>query len=214
MSPRHHFGEELLVEHAAGAMKPGTALVVDCHVAVCDACRSRAAELQALGGQLLERTEAPPLPPELLERVMGRLDEPAPISARPAVPPPEGAGWPRPLLARLPPGKLRWRTVVPGVRAVDLSLGGEERVRLFRLRPGIGISEHDHGGAEHTLILSGGIADAERTLHAGDALSMAPGDRHEQRVLPDEECFALVAQEGPLVPLTLTGKLIKLVGGF
>jgi len=82
-------------------------------------------------------------------------------------------------------------------------------VRLLRLRPGLVIPSHDHGGSEHTVVFAGGLDDARVRLGRGDALTMEPGDHHRQIAAPGADCIALVVNEAPPRPLTLGGRILK-----
>jgi putative transcriptional regulator len=83
--------------------------------------------------------------------------------------------------------------------------------RLLRLRPGLVIPSHDHHGAEHTVVFSGGLDDSNGHLGRGDASTMLPGDRHEQEASAGEDCVALVVHEASPRPLTLRGRLLKTI---
>jgi putative transcriptional regulator len=108
-------------------------------------------------------------------------------------------------------GAATWRTLVPGIRAIELPLPSAWRARLVRFRPGLTIPIHDHGGPEHTVVFSGGLVDAGGHLGRGDATTMFPGERHTQRTDGDEPCVALIINEAPAQPLTISGRFLKWV---
>src|SRR5262245_7258046 len=212
----HHVPEEMLLEYVAGTSTDAAALAAACHVALCNVCAARVAELEAVGGGFLEAGGAAPLAPGALEAVLARIDAP-PQSRREAsavpAPPAFLAGYdlPRPLLRRLAeaPAASDWRFVVPGVRAVDLTPGAPGvTMRIIAFKPGITIPFHDHGGAEHIVVFTGALEEEGKRFERGDISIRDEGERHEQRVAPGEPCIALVVNEGKLRPLTLRGRLL------
>jgi len=54
VAPDHHPSDERLLEYASGAAPEPIALLVATHLALCPACRHVTAELEAVGGALLE----------------------------------------------------------------------------------------------------------------------------------------------------------------
>jgi putative transcriptional regulator len=214
--PAHHPLEEALVEYAGGTTPGSGALAFACHVSLCDVCARRLAELEAVGGALMDSAPAQALAADALERAMAGLDA---AGVAEEAPPPLPAflapyRLPRPLervVAALP-GRVRWRFGAPGVRTIDLSsaarAGDESRVRLVSFKPGVVIPPHDHKGTEHIVIFTGAIEEEGRRLGRGDIATRERGERHEQRIAAGEPCIALVVNEGPLVPLTLRGRLL------
>ena len=214
--PLRHFPDDLLRGFAVGAASEGATLAVACHLALCPTCRDGAAAHESALDVLLRTSEtageAPP--PALRDRLLSDLPPPAP-------PPP--ARTPKPLPAdmpALPPAlvnrlggldQVSWRTLVPGIRAIDLGIASAWRARLLCFRPGILIPAHDHGGAEHTVVFSGGLDDAEGHLGRGDAATMTPGNAHRQHSSPGEPCVALIVNEGPALPKSPFGHFMKWV---
>ena len=74
MTPDHHPSEELLLDHAAGALAEASALIVATHLALCPRCRADVAALEAAGAGLLEAEETGAFDEALLEGALARLD--------------------------------------------------------------------------------------------------------------------------------------------
>lgn len=217
-TPRHHPPDEGLVEYATGASADGGALAYACHVSLCADCSSRLAGLEAVGGALLDAGPVEPVPSDALDRALAALGVPgAGEDEEPARPP----GVPSFLTPYHLPGPLaralgalprapRWRYAAPGVRMIDLDRGptGTTRIRLVAFKPGVTIPPHDHGGTEHIVVFTGAIEEETQRFARGDLATREPGERHEQRIAAGEPCIALVVNEGPLVPLTLRGRLL------
>ena len=220
IEPAHHVGDAELLEYTVGACDEAVSLAVACHLSLCRACRAQLRRLDAIGGALLE-TQAPgELRANALEQVLARLDEPRPAQEAPQPPLAVPAGsalagvdLPAPLqrrVARL--AHARWRYIAPGVRGVDLPVrSGSATAQLLCLKPGLAIPRHDHGALEVTLVLTGALLDQEGRLARGDVLFREPGQRHVQNVEAGESCISLVVNAGSFVPLTWTGRLLRLI---
>jgi putative transcriptional regulator len=213
--PTHHVPEHGLVEYVAGAATDGAALAFACHVSLCTSCAAEVAVLESLGGTILEASPGQDLGPGALESVLARLEttpQRATAAAGTVAAPAflAGCDLPGPLLRALPSVE-GWRTVVPGMRVVDLPgavPGGA--LRLVRFKGGVTIPFHDHGGPEYIVVFTGALeekSDGQR-FGRGDVSIRLPGERHEQRATPGEPCVALVVNEGALRPLTLRGRLL------
>jgi len=221
--PSHHVDEAELLEHVVGADDDAQSLAVACHLACCATCRAEARRLRAVGGALLDAETPAPVDDQLLERVLARLDEPPPATEAPAATAIDTSrlsveltrlGLPAPLMRRLAAApRPRWRYVAPGVRGIDLPVRSTAAAtaQLLCLRRGLAIPRHDHGAPEVTLVLTGALLDGGERFGPGDVLFREPGQRHLQDVEPHEDCIALVVNAGKLVPLTLKGRLLKLI---
>jgi putative transcriptional regulator len=214
--PLRHFSDDLLRSFAVGTATEGANLAVACHLALCPTCRDDAATHESTLDALLHSQPADAPPPALRERLLAGLP------ASPAIPAPAPvARTPRPLPAdmpALPPalvsqlGRLddpTWRTLIPGIRAIDLGITSAWRARLLWFRPGAVVPIHDHGGPEHTVVFAGGLDDHGGHLGRGDAATMMPGESHRQRISADEPCVALIINEAPARPKTPIGRLLK-----
>ena len=221
MTPKHHPTEEALLEYAGGASAESAALVYACHASLCAPCARRLAELEAVGGALLDGGAEESLAADALARALASLDVPVANGAADAredeapAAPEFLASYrlPRPLARALAglPRAPKWHLALPGVRTIDLAPGerdGETRVRLIAFKPGVTIPPHDHGGTEHVLVFTGAIEETGRRFARGDLATRERGEQHEQRIAAGELCVALVVNEGPLVPLTLRGRLL------
>jgi putative transcriptional regulator len=215
-SPTHHVPGDRLVEYATGACGEPAALAIATHASLCATCAEELRVLDAVGGALLEELPREAPPPGALERLLAALDGQAPRTAIPAVEPDPGSllaplGVPRAVWPYLEAGTTAkgWRRLVPGIARLDLRVGAPSVVaRIVRLRPGLEIPLHDHGGDEYTVIFTGALADDEGRFARGDVSIRPAGARHVQRVEQGEPCVALVINEGPLLPLTLKGRVL------
>ena len=180
--------DALMVDHAAGALAPAQALLVDTHLGLKPAARAAAAALAATGGALLESMA----PVEVAALPLAAL---APALVRP--PAPDRLGQVRAMVAaaRRTPDALHWRWRAPGLREVRLPLEGAS---LIRLAGGGALAPHGHAGEEFTLVLRGQFFDAAGMYDVGDIGFADESVDHNPRVPPGDECVCLVAATGEL----------------
>ena len=218
-SPQHHLPDHLLLEYASASVDPATRLVVSCHLTLCPLCRDKVARLDNVGGACLEQMQEAELSPQGLSALLGRLDEAVdarkPPQTRSSVDARANAyALPRPLLTCLPNGELKWRRWLPGVKGMTLDLGDAAApARLVHFSPGITVPLHDHERTELVLVLDGQIQDGGEDYRRGDVAVSDNGHAHTQKVDPGSPCVALIVNQGPLLPLTGWGRLLKLVTG-
>lgn len=219
--PSHHPGDTLLIDYAGGALCEGAALVVATHTAFCPCCRRMVGEMEAVGGALLDDLEPEPLSPDCLDALMARIDReaaprPAPPPCRPAAARPPGERperrFPEPLRGYLGSGLDRrpWRFLQPGMRYLDLAAGPTGTTRLIRMKGGVSVPQHTHGGIELTIVLEGGFSDEFGAFQPGD---VAVGDASiEHRPVSDPEgCLCLATTIGGL---RLTGPIGRFFSRF
>lgn len=220
--PTHHPGDMLLIDYAGGGLPEGPALVVATHLALCPACRLTVAEMESIGGALLDEIEPDELSAGCLESVMARLDMPCSAAAKtlsdhkpPASKPMvrRSGLLPEPLAGYV--GErgldgLRWRFLQPGMSYADLPSGGSGTTRLIRMKGGVGVPRHTHGGIEVSVVLQGGFHDEFGQFQPGD---VAVGDDSiDHRPVADPEgCLCLSATVGGL---RLTGAIGRLFNRF
>jgi putative transcriptional regulator len=224
IEPKYHPGEEILLDYADGSLSEPTALVVATHLALCPWCRRQVAELEAIGGALLEDEAPEPLSPNCLIEMMARLDDGSgsgeirPGADRLPTPRPEPAPAPadliripQPLRSYLdaPLERLDWRPVMRGIEEVDLGLGrAPVRTRLLRLRPGAAVPRHGHSGLEINLVLAGGYHDQRGRYRFGDVV--VDDDSVDHRPVADRggDCVCLSVTDAPL---RMTGGLRRIL---
>ena len=204
MKVRHHPDDGTLLAYGAGSVNEGFSLLIASHLERCPRCRSRVAETEVLGGQLLETLEDAPMEPAGFEAVWARISGEGPQEA-PAPPPPPGdaAGdgiVPRVLAAHLPPGGLesvRWRSLAPGIKQHVLRdvACDNGTIRLLSIAPGTTIPQHSHGGSELTLVLKGSFMDQLGRFQAGDVADVYGEVVHQPVADTSEPCICLIATD-------------------
>lgn len=214
----HHPTEELLLDYAAGSLGEGPALAVAAHVDMCPECRVQVAEMEAVGGALLEQIEGEPVSDSLLADTLALLDSTQPQTSLPVG---DRAtvvdDVPEPLIRYIGRGlaHLAWR------RVGGLFAAGEEarlpvaarnvKVALMRLKAGSLMPKHSHRGNEYTLVLAGGFSDGGSQYGPGDFVARDATHTHQPVVDEDEDCLCLVVLDAPL---RLSGAVGSIVNPF
>ena len=197
---KHHLTDALLMAYSAGTLPEAFDVVVATHVSLCDECRARMHEFDAVGGSVFDRIEAATLDEGSFEATMALItrsdwcEGERPI--RPAHGPMPGA-----------PGELRRhrprRHQVAqdrngGVRQAILDTTGKPTVRLLRIPGGAAVPDHGHRGTELTLVLQGAFRDETDRFGPGDVEVAGEEMEHRPVAEPGVECICLAATDAPL----------------
>ncbi len=211
--PTHHLSQEHLLDYASGSLREPIALLVATHLALCPHCRHTTAELEAVGGALLEELPPEPVAEDSLARLLARLDRPEP-PAKPAAAMQAGATLlPQPLRDYVggPLDQLAWRRLGPIAEARLLTGFGKLTTRLLEVRAGVALPSHTHAGIELTLVLQGGFSDVTGHYLRGD-VAEADGELDHRPVADQgEDCLCLAVTDAPL---RLTGRLGRMLNPF
>ncbi|MFN3835183.1 MAG: cupin domain-containing protein [Glycocaulis sp.] len=203
-----------LLDHAAGNGPRAVQLLAECQSTMNPVAGARTGAAEAAFGALLEGLAPASIGPDALPHVLGLIGEHDAASgaggAQTGLPAPL-----QPFLDRQTGGELRWTRRLGGMNEIvldELSGDGTE-TSLVRLMPGGGIPDHDHGGEELTLILSGAFHDGRALFRAGDLCAAMPGTRHRPRVTGSEPCICLAVSMAPWRPANplygLAGRLMR-----
>jgi putative transcriptional regulator len=213
MTITHHLDDATLMSFAAGALPDALSAVAAAHVAMCSRCRREVAGLERVGAALLA---------ELSPATLDRTEPSAPSTAMLAEPmhpgnaDRPGGETPKPL-ARFLNGDLdaiRWRRLGLGVWHHRLPLTGGGGLGLLKVAPGRNVPEHNHGGAELTLVLRGSFHDVTGTYHPGDVADLDETIEHKPIADPGAECICLVASERPARFRGLVARLLQPLHGL
>ena len=195
----HHPSADVLMAYAAGSLPEPHALLIATHLSLCADCRDAAKEMEAVGGALLDRLAPAEIAPDALDRLLKRLDEPAP----PKAPlPPADPVLPAPLRAYVGRGidGITWTKLGGGVEEFRLPIPttGGYATRLIRIDAGRKIPSHSHDGDELTLVLAGSFIDGDDHYGRGDVAGADPSVNHHPVADADGECICLIVTEGKL----------------
>ncbi|MEM7023371.1 MAG: ChrR family anti-sigma-E factor [Pseudomonadota bacterium] len=212
--PIHHPSEELLLEYASGAVSEPVALLVATHLALCPTCRRSLAELEAVGGALLDEAPSEQVADDSLPRLMARLDKPEAHETLATGPGPQDFGdgaVPQPLREYLGTtlDDLPWRRLGPVSEVRLLPDFAPITTRLLKIRPGTAMPSHTHGGQELTLVLKGGFVDGTGHYLRGDVAEVGSEVDHQPVADDDEICICLAVTDAPLRLTSRFGRMLN-----
>jgi putative transcriptional regulator len=196
--------EETCAAMASGRADPGIALFIDTLLAL-RGLDDMFGETAA--GALLEREAVAAMSTDALARAFAEIDRTS-VSREVSSAHPARAGKTYPELIRLPlrlqaivraaEAARGWEYAGPGIRSLQLDLGGVVQTQMMRLSPGARTPVHSHHGREVSLCLIGGFRDARGSYGPGD-LSFADPDLVHQPIADDDGvCFVLAVTDAGL----------------
>jgi putative transcriptional regulator len=107
-------------------------------------------------------------------------------------------------------GEAGWTFAGPGVKTMNLNVGGKLATKLLRIEPGHGAPNHDHTGTEYTLVISGAFEDGSGKFGPGDVAVKRAGQIHHPVASASGVCFALTVEEGEVAFTGALGVLQRL----
>lgn len=208
--PNHHPEESVLMQHASGQLDVSSRVLIEAHLAFCDACSAALATITEPGRAWLEEQPSVAPKPSIWTALDQRLDtEPTATEAGTEdVPLPVGARGELPDRSGTP----RWRRI-PLSRARFALLHREPQTRHFlaavRIPGGLRFPRHEHLGAEDVVVLTGAFRDAQGHFGPGDFQHNQHGTRHEPVVDEGEPCWIVARYENGIRFFGLRGLLLK-----
>jgi len=204
MKINYHPDEEFLLDYATGSLEEGWSLVIATHLALCPQCRASLAQIEAIGGSLLNSsTPASAVNDDsfdfesLFKNDFDKHDkkeiEVQNGQSTPALP--------EPLRSYVNSDfkKIRWKRL--GLKVSQHAIETKENsltTRLLRIPGGTIIPEHSHDGTEMTLVLSGAYSDQTGRYRKGDLQIADKKTRHQPRAELGKDCICLVVTDAPL----------------
>lgn len=195
----HHLTDALLMAYSAGTLPEAFDVVVATHVSLCDECRARMHEFDAVGGTMMEDAGTAELNKDSFEATMALItssdwaEEPRPIR-------PSKGIFPAPLQSYVGDDvdSVNWRRIGGGVQQAILNTTGDATVRLLRIPGGVAVPDHGHRGTELTLVLQGAFRDETDRFGPGD-VEVADEDLEHKPVAEEGvDCICLAATDAPL----------------
>lgn len=198
---KHHPESDFLIGFVAGTLPIPQAACISAHLNYCDSCRKSTEQLQTIGGVLMEQLAPVTVSEAVLDTVLARLDEPAPLAFASQRVRDEEENLPS-LLNRIINGdftQLVWKRMTRSLSVSYLKTGDSDyEFALYRIAAGGRIPDHDHGGSEMTLVLEGGFSDERGTYHPGDFIFRKASETHAPMAIDGEECICLAVLDAPL----------------
>lgn len=195
---KHHPDSSTLAEFAASALPPAQSVVLSTHLDFCGACQHDLAQLESLGAAMFEDVSPVDVDPRVLDNVLARLED---VEDDRAVNDASSStmAWTVKQIRKGNLEQLQWRKVTRSLKIADLGeIDGAAEFSLYHIAEGGSIPQHNHSGAEMTLVLQGGFSDENAEYHAGDFVIREAGDVHAPTALPGSDCICIAVLESPL----------------
>jgi putative transcriptional regulator len=204
--------DALLAAYAAGSLSPPLHALVAGHLALTPGSRAFVRSLEGANAAALE--DAPPVPvPDREARLAEIFAEPAaePIRLDPAPDPVLPVPIARFLGKRI--DQIRWRTLLPGLKAFRVEATDRGEAVLYWIRPGRTMPAHTHEGSEYTLVLKGGFTDVLGHYRRGDIAIADQEIDHRPQADPDEDCICYAVADAPLRLTGPVGRILQRLFG-
>ena len=201
MKITHHLPDRLLMAYAAGELPEAFSLAIATHVSLCDDCRARLGEFEAVGGAVLDECAAAQMSSGSLAATMALIRARAAQNVGPArTPAPRAAVFPKPLRDYVG-GDLdavTWKPVAGGVRQAVIHNDEAGIARLLYIPAGVAVPDHGHRGLELTQVLRGAFRDEHDRFGPGDIEVADEDTQHTPVAEPGEDCICLAVTDAPL----------------
>lgn len=203
---KHHLTDALLMGYSAGTLPEAFNLVVATHISLCDECRARMYELDALGGEIVETIEPEAMSSASFNATLDKIEagtgtlNPTGSMSTPTPKTHKTNVFPTPLQAYVGGdlNAVKWRKVGGGVQQAILKTDSSATVRLLHIPAGGTVPDHGHRGTELTLVLQGAFHDETDHFIKGD-IEVANEDLEHQPVADlGQDCICLAATDAPL----------------
>lgn len=210
---KHHPEQHLLADYAAGNLSIAQATCISVHLEHCAHCREQVRMLNHMGGELLEQMTSEACDEDLLNTVLGKLDDLPLETKEPRTEAFSGPDWLPKVLQRYEKARdseNQWRWLTPAVKRVTLADNkATDQLQLYRIKPGGKVGSHKHKGDEWTVVLKGSFSDSSGVYQAGDFLACSKGHMHRPIATADGECICLAAESAPINFMGWRGKILN-----
>lgn len=232
MNIKHHPGDELLFDYAAGNLGEGWSLAIATHLSLCPACRRAVADLEAVGGALLETVPPATVASSVVkdfDALMMKIFEEGEEKDHSAhvdrgvretcnIARSGGADrfqsyvLPQPLRGYLgcDIDGIEWKSLGRGASQCVIGLhGAGATARMLKIPAGKPVPEHTHRGLELTLVLRGAFEDETGVYGPGDLEQADDSLSHRPHAMPGEDCICLAVTDAPLRFKGLAARLVQ-----
>ena len=214
MNITQHPGEEFLLDYTTGSLTEGWSLAIATHLTFCSKCRKDIADIEALGGTMLETIKATHIEVNTAEKIIEKARQLK--TGRNLMPEKTGNGsnphkLPMLLLPYLDSSKneVPWKRLGFGVNQFLLRTSDETTTaRLLKIPGGRSVLEHSHNGSELTVVLSGKFSDETGTYGKGDFQQADEQLTHKPQTIGEDPCVCLLVTNSPLRFTGTMGRLI------
>lgn len=213
-----NFGE-IYSAYVTGRLDPAFTLLVETQMALREDVAREVMTGEAIAGDMLDAEQPAAMGEQSLEKTFALIDAAPPIAPAVKAAAAKGrqllddiSGLPLPVLQFAVDAAVKkgWTQPTAGVRRLDLDLGADAEVEIYRIEPNQAVPRHSHSGMEFTLVLSGGFTDESGSYGPGDLAIKGPEDTHQPVADDGEVCYTLAVRDGDVRLTGLKGFVQRL----
>ncbi|MBV1879460.1 MAG: ChrR family anti-sigma-E factor [Pseudomonadales bacterium] len=236
MAVKMHPDLDMLLDYSVGGLSTALSVSISAHLHFCETCRSYKAQLEDIGGTLLDEISPRDMVGPGLDGLWSMLDGATPDtdpldsdirdtdlrdrqapdavnSQNTAKSGLDSAAELRTLPALIqnlfPVKAPQWRALSPSLQVAKIPVGEQRyELALHKIKAGGKTPNHDHRGLEVTVVLQGSFSDGNGRYLPGDFLVRGPGNIHRPIASEDEECICVSVVAAPI---RLLGRFSKLL---
>lgn len=202
-----HPSSEMLNQFVQGELATGKSVAVSAHMELCNACRAKAKELQALAvSSWVDPGSVPQTEPASepdYASMMASITKSPQIKSEPVADLVEvdidvldcSIRLPK-VLAKAAAQGLKWKKVGGGISEAQLFIDNETQCEFIYMAPGCQAPVHTHQGSESTLVLDGSFQDDFGEYQASDFI--VRDSQHSHRPRSEKGCLCFAVLDSPL----------------
>lgn len=192
----HHLSDQDLMDYSAGAMDESFALAAAVHVSMCDQCRAQLETFDAVGGAMINCSDATAMDDNAFAKTMALIDaQPqTPVTRK------KPANIPDALAGYIGGGleDIKWTPIGMGVKQKILVSSDKSVARMLYIPSGTAVPDHGHNGREWTLVLQGAFFDETGHFGPGDIEVADSETQHTPTAAAGQDCICLAVTDAPL----------------
>jgi putative transcriptional regulator len=198
MISHHHPSSQILLQYSAGQLDGVHRLMVEMHQQMCPTCQHVVAELESIGGVILENDIKPTAMTDCaFSQLMSQIDlqvadEPLPTEASDtdSNDSQQLSLKLRELFKTQQSDNLNWQWRTKKFAEIKLSANDDfYEAKLIYIKKGMKVPRHTHKGQEITLVMKGAFRDELGVYEKGDYITR--DGHHEHQPIAESDCICL-----------------------
>ncbi|WP_144395108.1 ChrR family anti-sigma-E factor [Pleionea sediminis] len=210
MSCNHHPGADILLQYASGKLTGSLGLMVSLHAQVCGSCKAAIAEIESIGGQMIEELDGAAVASGSFDTILARIAQTDTESIQPMEQTFAYSSLVKKVLLGGEAGELNWQWRTKRFAELPLPTNDDNfEAKLIYFKKGMKVPRHTHKDKEYTLVLSGAFSDESGLYKRGDYICKSKVDEHTPYAESDCVCLAITTE-----PLKFTGTMGPVLNWF
>jgi putative transcriptional regulator len=197
MISHYHPSSQILLQYSAGQLDGVHRLMVEMHQQMCPTCQHVVAELESIGGEIIEKDLTPTaMCDSAFSQLMDRIGQ-QPIELQKVQKGSVDSNDSQQLSLLLQElfrtqqsDDLNWQWRTKKFAEIKLSANDEQyETKLIYIKKGMKVPRHTHKGQEITLVMKGAFRDELGVYEKGDYITR--DGHHEHQPIAESDCICL-----------------------